>query len=94
MSINWRVRLKNRQFWLGLVGALGTRVMALANALGAGECASPLVEAIECTATAVLAMLATLGVVVDPTTEGVGDSSQALQYEVPRPRTIIEEEGF
>ena len=66
---------QNRQFWLGLVGALGTRVMALANALGAGECASPLVEAIECTATAVLAMLATLGVVVDPTTEGMGTCS-------------------
>jgi len=86
MKINWRVRIRNRQFWLGAVGALGTCALSLANAFGAGAYASPWVEAIEGAAAAVLAVLALLGVVVDPTTEGVGDSSQALQYEVPRPK--------
>ena len=86
MKINWRVRIRNRQFWLGMVGALGTCALSLANAFGLGAYASPWVEAIEGAAAAALAVLALLGVVLDPTTEGVGDSSQALQYEVPRPK--------
>jgi len=88
VKINWRVRIKNRQFWLGAVGALGTCALSLANAFGAGAYASPWVEAIEGAAAAALAALALLGVVVDPTTEGVGDSSQALRYEVPKPRGL------
>jgi len=73
------------------VGALGTCALSLANAFGAGAYASPWVEAIEGAAAAALALLALLGVVVDPTTEGVGDSGQALQYEVPRPKGLGQE---
>ena len=87
MGINWKVRIRNRQFWLGAVGALGTCALSLANAFGAGAYASPWVEAIEGAAISALTVLTLLGVVVDPTTEGVGDSSQALQYEVPRPKS-------
>ena len=86
LDTNQKVRFKNRQFLLGVVGALGTGVLALANAFGLGECALPWVEAIEGVATATLTVLALLGVVVDPTTQGAGDSSQALRYEVPRPK--------
>ena len=32
----------------------------------------------------VLTILAALGIVVDPTTKGVSDSSQALEYEKPK----------
>ena len=86
MGINWKIRIRNRQFWLGVVGAAGSFALSLANAFGSGVYASPWIEAIEGAAIAVLAVLTLLGVVVDPTTEGVGDSSQALQYEVPRPK--------
>ena len=88
MGINWKIRIRNRQFWLGAVGAVGTCALSLANAFDLGAYASPWVEAIEGAAAAALSLLALLGVVVDPTTEGVGDSSQALQYEVPRPRGL------
>ena len=84
MKINWKVRVRNRQFWLGVVGAIGAFALSLADALGFGGSASPWVEAIEGVASAMLTVLALLGVVVDPTTEGVGDSSQALLYEVPK----------
>ena len=84
MNINWKVRIKSKQFWLGVVGALGAFALSLADALGLGGSASPLVEAIEGAASAALTMLALFGVVVDPTTEGVGDSRQALLYEEPR----------
>ena len=90
MKINWKVRVRNRQFWLGVVGAIGAFALSLADALGFGGSASPWVEAIEGAASAALTVLALLGVVVDPTTEGVGDSSQALQYE--RPRSNSEQE--
>lgn len=91
MGINWKVRVKNRQFWLGMIGALGAFALSLADALGFGGSASPRVEAIEGAASAALTVLALLGVVVDPTTEGVGDSSQALLYE--RPKSNNETEG-
>lgn len=84
MRINWKVRVRNRQFWLGVVGALGALALSLADALGFGGSASPWVEAIEGAASAALTVLALLGVVVDPTTEGMGDSRQALRYEKPK----------
>lgn len=34
----------------------------------------------------VIELLATIGVVVDPTTEGIGDSYQAMHYAEPKPR--------
>lgn len=88
MSVNWKVRLRNRQFWAGLVGALGTCALAVAGVLGEGVAAevSPWVDACLKVATALLSALTLLGVVVDPTTEGVGDSEQAMSYEVPKPR--------
>lgn len=92
MNINWKVRIRNRQFWLGVVGAIGAFVLSLADALGFGGSASPWVEAIEGVAAAALTLLALLGVVVDPTTEGVGDSSQALLYKVPRKNNDMEGE--
>jgi phi LC3 family holin len=36
-------------------------------------------------ATPLLSLLAFLGIIVDPTTEGIGDSSQAMTYEEPKP---------
>lgn len=86
MSINWRVRLRHRSFWLGLTGALGTFAMALAGLSGHSEHAAPIVESAQGLLTSALAVLALLGVVVDPTTEGTEDSDQAMSYEEPRPR--------
>ena len=36
----------------------------------------------------VIDLLVLLGVVVDPTTEGISDSAQAMAYEAPKPREI------
>ena len=35
---------------------------------------------------AVFAVLVILGIVNDPTTAGLGDSQQAMSYDVPKPR--------
>ncbi len=86
MSINWKVRMRHRQFWLGLTGALGTFAMAIASLAGHSEGAAPLVDAVQTMATAILTVLALLGVVVDPTTEGAQDSDQAMLYDEPKPK--------
>lgn len=36
---------------------------------------------------AILTVLAALGIVIDPTTQGVGDSTQALLYDQPASTT-------
>ena len=38
----------------------------------------------------VFALLALLGIVVDPTTEGIGDSERALGYDEPYPKHAAE----
>ena len=40
----------------------------------------------------VFALLSLLGVVIDPTTEGIGDSERAMGYEVPYPKHAKSEE--
>lgn len=78
--------MRHRQFWLGLTGALGTFAVALAGLTGHGDSAQPLVDAVQAAVTAILGLLALLGVVVDPTTAGTDDSDQAMLYEEPKPK--------
>lgn len=84
MKINWLVRIKNKAFWLALVPAVLLLAQTVAATLGytldLGEIGDKLLAVIN----AVFAVLTILGVVVDPTTDGVGDSSQALTYEEPK----------
>lgn len=84
MKINWLVRIKNKAFWLALIPAVLLLVQTVAATLGytldLGEIGDKLLAVIN----AVFAVLTILGVVVDPTTDGMGDSSQALTYEEPK----------
>ena len=90
--INWKVRLKSPAFWTGIVGALGTAAMAVCGALGVDFDAAPWVSALTSIVTGVFGVLALVGVAVDPTTEGVGDSERALGYEEPAKRVEGEAE--
>ena len=84
MKINWLVRIKNKAFWLAIIPALLLLVQTVAATFGLtldlGEIGDKLLAVVN----AVFAVLAILGVVVDPTTDGVSDSSQALTYEEPK----------
>lgn len=83
MRINWKLRLKNKATLTALASALAVFAAQVAAALGV-ELPVDAEQALAA-ATSVLAVLAALGVVVDPTTQGVSDSDQAMDYEVPRP---------
>ncbi len=81
MKINWKVRLKNVTFWMTMVPATITFIYAVLAAFGItpGLSQSTAIN----TGVAIVTALAALGVLVDPTTKGVGDSERALCYECP-----------
>jgi phi LC3 family holin len=81
--INWMVRVKNKQFWMSLIPALALVVQAVAAVFGWELDFSSLIGKLLAVVDAVFALLVILGIVVDPTTAGVGDSKRALGYEEP-----------
>lgn len=82
--INWKVRAKNKNFWIAIIPAILLLVQAIAAIFGAeldlGELGDKLIAVVN----AAFTVLAILGVVTDPTTSGISDSSQALTYDRPR----------
>lgn len=81
--INWKVRVKNRAFWLALIPAVLLAVQVFAALLGFELATDGLEAKLLACVNAVFAVLAVLGVVTDPTTEGIGDSERAMTYDVP-----------
>ena len=83
-NINWKVRLNNKTFWLTIVPALALLVQVVAAVFGFTIDLSDTVAKLVDVVNAVFAVLVIMGVVVDPTTAGVGDSVQAMTYTTPR----------
>ena len=84
MSINWKVRFRNRQFWLTLIPAVLLLAQVCAAPFGYTWDFVVLNGQIAAIINALFAVLAILGIVTDPTTSGVSDSSQAMTYETPK----------
>lgn len=82
--INLTVRAKNKTFWLTLVPAVLLLVQVVAAPFGYQWDFGVLNEQLAAIVNALFAVLAILGVVNDPTTEGIGDSSQAMTYDAPK----------
>lgn len=92
MNINWKVRIKNPIFWTTVIPAVVGAVYAVLGALGV---VAPIAESeVLNLAAVIIGVLTTLGVLVDPTTAGVGDSHMAMTYKAPRKDDIDEEEGL
>lgn len=82
--INWTVRLKNKAFWLALIPALLLLAQTVAALFGYTLELSSRGDKLLAVVNAVFALLAILGIVTDPTTEGLGDSQQAMSYTKPK----------
>ncbi|MGE7984944.1 phage holin [Lysinibacillus fusiformis] len=82
MKINWKVRLKHKQFLLGAFALLLLIIQQIGVLLGYDTTIYN--ERVTELFNTVLAFLVLIGVVVDPTTEGTNDSEQALKYEKPK----------
>lgn len=82
--INWKVRLKNKAFWLAFIPAALLLVQTVAALFGFTLNLGDIGDKLLAVVNAVFALLSILGVVVDPTTKGVGDSNQAMGYTAPK----------
>lgn len=84
MNVNWKVRIKNKAFWLSLVPAVLLLVQVVAALFGftldVGDLGNKLIAVVN----AVFALLAIIGVVNDPTTASLSDSEQAMTYTEPK----------
>lgn len=84
MKINWTVRLKSKNFWLAIIPAVLLLIQVVAAVFGFGLDLGDLGNKLLAVVNAAFAVLAILGIVVDPTTQGVSDSTQALTYTEPK----------
>lgn len=92
MKINWKIRIKNPIFWTTVIPAA---VSFLYCVLGAFGIVPALTENMVLNlASAVITALTVVGVLVDPTTKGLNDSSMAMTYKAPRKDDTDEEEGL
>ena len=83
MEINWKVRIRNQQFWVSVIPAMALVIQAVAAVFGWTLDFSHVISRLIAVVDAVFALLVILGIVVDPTTAGVGDSRRAMGYEEP-----------
>ncbi len=81
--INWKVRIVNKAFWITLVPALALLLqtfLAVFNVrIELGDTTDKLLVFIN----ALFAVLMIVGIVNDPTTSGISDSSRAMTYDEP-----------
>ena len=81
--INWKVRFLNKTFWITLVPALALLLQAFLAVfnirLELGDTTDKLLVFIN----ALFAVFVIVGIVNDPTTSGVSDSTRAMTYERP-----------
>ena len=84
MNINWKVRIKNKNFWIAIIPAILLVIQAVAHVFGyeldLGDLGNNLIAVVN----ALFVVLVLLGIVTDPTTEGIQDSKLAMTYEQPK----------
>ncbi|WP_190318843.1 phage holin [Paucilactobacillus nenjiangensis] len=88
MKINWKVRIQKKSFWVFIVGFIGSLVTAtlprfgiVADVQGWEQWAYSIIQI-------VFGGLAGLGIVVDNTTPGLGDSERVLNPETVSEPTL------
>ena len=83
--INWKTRLQNKSFWVSIIPAALLLAQVVAAVFGykleLGDLGNKLLAVVN----ALFAVLSILGIVVDPTTNGVSASARALNYDAPAP---------
>lgn len=81
--INWKVRIRNKAFWVAVIPAVLMLIQAVAAVFGftfeLGEIGDRLLTVVE----AVFLVLGIVGIVNDPTTAGLSDSARAMNYTDP-----------
>lgn len=82
-SINWQVRIANIDFWIALIPAILLLIQSVAAVFGFVLDFTALSDKLLEVVNTVFALLTVLGVVNDPTTKSLSDSSDVLCYSIP-----------
>ncbi len=81
MKINWKVRLRNKTWLASMLALLVSFVFDLLAMLDVVPAVTE--DWVMNLVLTVLTVLTMLGVVIDPTTQGVSDSDRAMLYDEP-----------
>ncbi|MBQ8057657.1 MAG: phage holin [Ruminococcus sp.] len=89
MKINWKVRFKNPMFWVGIVVAVVATVSAqlgltVESIASWSQLWQALYNAVSNPVVVVAVISAVYNAIIDPTTKGVCDSKDALEYDKPK----------
>lgn len=84
LRINWRVRLLNKDFWLAIIPAALLLLSQVMGMFGITLDVTKFQAAILEIVATIFLILTILGIINDPTTEGLDDSKQAMTYEEPK----------
>lgn len=84
MKVNWKVRIKNKTFWTTIIPAALLVFQAVAGVFGIDPDLGDIGNKLLAVVNSVFTVLAILGIVVDPTTAGVSDSTKAMTYNRPK----------
>lgn len=83
-KINWKVRAKNKNFWLALIPALALLAQAVMAVFEINLDFGVTVDRLLVVVNTLFVVLALVGIVNDPTTAGLGDSDRAMTYKEPK----------
>lgn len=84
MQFNWKVRIKNKAFWLSIVPAVLLLIQTVATPFGYQWDFAVLNQQIAAIINAAFGVLVIIGIPVDMTTAGYSDSDLAMTYDEPR----------
>ena len=82
MNINWGVRFQNKTFLTGLISLVVIFIYDLLQLLEIAPVVTQ--SAVMQVAEGILMILGMVGVIADPTTNGLSDSKQAMTYTSPK----------
>ena len=81
-NITWKVRVKSGAFWVGVIGLELTLRYYIFDLVGFILAYSQ--EQVVTVVMLGVQILSFIGIVTDPTTKGIKDSEQAMEYEKPK----------
>lgn len=89
MKINWKVRLKNPVFWVGIITTVTLTIFAQLGISAEdlttwGALFDALLMAVKNPVVVVAVVTSVFNAVIDPTTAGICDSKDALTYQKPK----------
>lgn len=90
--INWKVRIRNKMFWVTMIPLVFLLVHRVLIIFGIDFDFTALQNQILDVVEVVFAILAGFGIITDLTTEGLGDSALAMTYEIPKTKDGVTKE--